>query len=230
MGDTAKTGYRKRIGYQAGLLGGFATLAAAFLAIGDNSTREVIAQRVQEDIRTSLNQVIPKDLHDNNLVTDTISLTDKGRPAIFHIATQKGKFTAAAFNVNAKGYSGNIAIIMGVKANGKILGVRILSHSETPGLGDKIESDKSKWIYSFNGFSLENLPDSDWAVKKDGGKFDQFSGATITPRAVVKAVKAGLKLFESNKQLLISDTEKNTTSTTTPTSTTTKSSVNPHGK
>ena len=227
MADDAKTGYRKSIGYQAGLLGGFATLAAALLAFGDMSTRDAIAQRVQEDVRASLNQVIPKDMHDNNLVNDTISLKDNGRPVIFHVATQKGKFTAAAFNVNAKGYSGNISLIMGVKANGEILGVRVLAHSETPGLGDKIESDKSKWIYSFNGFSLDNIPDSQWAVKKDGGRFDQFSGATITPRAVVKAVKAGLVLFKSQEQNLISNTEKDTKNTTNITNTT---SVNPHGK
>jgi len=93
---------------------------------------------------------------------------------------------------------------MGIKANGEILGVRVLSHAETPGLGDKIEAEKDDWIYSFDGLSLKRFSTEKWQVKKDGGAFDQFSGATITPRAVVKAVKQGLDLFSKYKKQMLS--------------------------
>lgn len=208
MASVNEPSYRKRVGYQAALLGGFATLSAAFLAIGDNSTRDVIAQRIDEDVRASLSQVIPDNLHDNNLLENTLTIDDKGRPALIYRATNKDKTTAVAFSVIGKGYSGDIAIIMGVNANGELLGVRVLSHTETPGLGDKIEEKKSDWIYSFNGLSLENVPESQWAVKKDGGRFDQFSGATITPRAVVKAIKEGLMLFQAHQDQILSNTAK----------------------
>lgn len=199
MGNISEPSYRKRVGYQAALLGGFATLAAALLVIGNITTREAIAQRQAEDIQSSLKQVIPDDIHDNNLLEDTVIIDEKWQSILFYRATLGGKLTAAAFSVYGKGYSGDINLMMGVDTSGNILSVRILSHTETPGLGDKIEEKKSDWIYSFDGHSLSNTPDADWAVKKDGGKFDQFSGATITPRAVIKAVKKGLEIF--NKHL-----------------------------
>jgi RnfABCDGE-type electron transport complex G subunit len=95
-----------------------------------------------------------------------------------------------------KGYNGVITLWIGVSRTGEVLGVRVIKHKETPGLGDKIEPAISDWIHTFKGKSLLNLADKDWAVKKDGGVFDQFSGATITPRAVVSAVNAGLERFE----------------------------------
>lgn len=205
MGELSEPAYRKRVDYQAVLLGGFATLAAALIAIGDASTHDDIAKRLQEDIQTSLSQVIPKDVYDNNLLENTLTLDNKGQPILFYRATKEGKLTAVAFSVSGKGYSGEIVLTMGVDATGQLLGVRILSHSETPGLGDKIEEKKDDWIYSFNGLSLSNTPDVDWAVKKDGGRFDQFSGATITPRAVVKAVKKGLILFKAYRQELLTN-------------------------
>ena len=110
-----------------------------------------------------------------------------------------------AYEVFGYGYGGEIAVILGVEASGQLLGVRVLSHAETPGLGDKIEEKKSNWILAFTGLSLANPPPAHWAVKKDGGKFDQFSGATISPRAVVRAVKTGLKFFEANKAKLLEE-------------------------
>ena len=92
---------------------------------------------------------------------------------------------------------------MGLDSNGEILGVRVISHTETPGLGDKIEIKKSKWILSFNGKSLDNVTYSEWNVKKDGGIFDQFSGATITPRKVVLAIKRGLEFYKSHREELL---------------------------
>jgi len=199
----AEPSYRKRVGYQAGLLGGFATLAAAFLAVGNVSTRATIAQRQAEDIRASLSQVIPDRVHDNNLLQDTATLQHAGQTVLVYRATQKGKVTAVAYPISGKGYSGEISLMLGVSAEAEILGVRVLSHTETPGLGDKIEAKKDDWIFSFNGLSYEETQNPQWGVKKDGGRFDQFSGATITPRAVVKTVKQGLQFFhEHQKQLL----------------------------
>jgi electron transport complex protein RnfG len=100
---------------------------------------------------------------------------------------------------------------MGVSRDGQLLGVRVLSHRETPGLGDKIEAAKATWIHAFEGKSLASPPPDKWAVKKDGGAFDQFSGATITPRAVVRAVKDGLELFARERPRLLGEMEEGET-------------------
>jgi electron transport complex protein RnfG len=97
---------------------------------------------------------------------------------------------------------------MGIDKKGEILGVRVISHTETPGLGDKIEISKSKWILSFNGKSLDNVGFEKWAVKKDNGIFDQFSGATITPRKVVLAIRRGLEFYRANQATLLATGEK----------------------
>ena len=93
-------------------------------------------------------------------------------------------------------------LLIAVDARGRVLGVRVLSHSETPGLGDGIEAARSDWILGFDGRSLDNTPPADWAVRKDGGAFDQFTGATVTPRAVVWAVHDGLRRFQAHRAVL----------------------------
>jgi Na+-translocating ferredoxin:NAD+ oxidoreductase subunit G len=98
-----------------------------------------------------------------------------------------------------------VVSMMGVDGDGKLLGVRVIKHSETPGLGDKIEPAKGEWIHSFEGKFLGGPPAEKFAVKKDGGVFDQFAGATITPRAVVKSVKGGLLFFAKEKGRLLDD-------------------------
>jgi electron transport complex protein RnfG len=92
-----------------------------------------------------------------------------------------------------------VLVLVGIDRTGMLLGARVLKHNETPGLGDKIDLAKSPWILSFDGLSLATLPAAQWAVKKDGGVFDQMAGATITPRAVVKAVKEGLDFFAAHR-------------------------------
>lgn len=194
----ANPSYRKRIGYQAMLLGGMATLASSLLVLGDMETRGDIALRQAEDLKASLRQVLPDEIHDNDLLSDVITLpvkTESGEQLKVYRAHLDGKISAVAFEVSAIGYAGPVTSIMGVKSNGEVLGVRVLSHAETPGLGDKIEIARTKWILSFNGHSLENTSTVQWHVKKDGGEFDQFTGATITPRAVVKSVYKGLQEF-----------------------------------
>jgi electron transport complex protein RnfG len=112
---------------------------------------------------------------------------------------------AVVFQTVGRGYAGPIVCIMGVSRDGQLLGVRVLSHKETPGLGDKIEPARSQWIYEFEGKSLGSPAADKWAVKKDGGVFDQFAGATITPRGVVRAVKGGLELFAREKPHMLGE-------------------------
>ena len=202
MSEQKKPAFQNRVAYHATLLGGFATLSAALLIIGNLTTEGPIEERTAEDMRASLSQVILPELHDNNLLENRISVEDGGHTVDVYRATKGGKLTGLAYQVYGYGYGGEIVLMMGVDTAGQVLGVRVLSHAETPGLGDKIEKAKSRWIYSFDGLSLDNTPDAQWAVKKDGGRFDQFSGATITPRAVVKAVKSGLEFFRIHQATL----------------------------
>lgn len=195
--------YRKRVSYHGALLGGFATLSAAFLVMGDVSTRDAIAQRYAEDLQASLSQVVPARLHDNNLLDNIMTLQHQNNEVIIYQGIKQDQVTAMAYTVSGQGYAGEIILMMGINAEGEILGVRVLSHTETPGLGDKMDTAVDDWIYSFNGLSLDKLPQDKWKVKKDGGEFDQFSGATITPRAVVKAVKEGLDMFVLHKNEIL---------------------------
>lgn len=202
----ANPSYRKRIGYQAMLLGGMATLASSLLVLGDMETRGDIAQRQAEDLKASLRQVLPDDIHDNDLLSDVITLpvkTESGEQLKVYRAHLDGKISAVAYEISAIGYAGPVTSIMGVKSNGEVLGVRVLSHAETPGLGDKIEVARTDWILSFNGHSMENTTTAQWHVKKDGGEFDQFTGATITPRAVVKSVYDGLQEFNKYRSEIL---------------------------
>jgi electron transport complex protein RnfG len=204
MATETEPAYRKRLGYQAGLLGGFALLCTALLLVGNIATHAVIDRRLEEDLQSSLARVIPAQLHDNNLLEGSLAVADRqGTPVRVYRGTRNGQVSALAFRITGQGYSGEIDLILGLDSDGRILGVRVLSHSETPGLGDRIEDTKSDWILGFNGLSLENTPAEQWHVKKDGGRIDQFSGATITPRAVVKAIHEGLEFFQRHRGELL---------------------------
>lgn len=203
MTTQVEPSYRKRVGYQGGLLGMFATLAATLLVAGNVATHDVIEQRKAEDLQYSLGQVIPDVIHDNNLLDDRLVLQHQGKDVVVYRGLKGPEVEAVAYGVQEQGYGGEISMIMGVNRDGELLGVRIISHTETPGLGDRIEAEKDDWIYSFDGLSFEKLPDKKWAVRKDGGVFDQFSGATITPRAVVRAVRQGLVLFHEYRATLL---------------------------
>jgi electron transport complex protein RnfG len=204
MGTPKEPQYRKRIGYQAVLLGGFSTLATALLVAGNLATKDAILERQKEDLLDSLAQVVPDERYDNDLLAHPLEITDeKGKPVTIYRGTVGSQVNALAWEISGQGYAGEIRLILGLDAEGKILGVRVLSHAETPGLGDKIEVAKDPWILGFNGLSLGDPPEGEWAVKKDGGHFDQFSGATITPRGVVQAIKGGLEFFHSNRTELL---------------------------
>jgi len=204
MSVVREPAYRRRLGYQAGLLGGFAMIAAALLISGNIATHDVIRARQEEDLRASLARVVPARLHSNNLLEAPLLINDaQGRPVRVYRGIRDHQVTALAYRVTGQGYAGEIELILGLDSDGKILGVRVLSHAETPGLGDKIEERKSGWILGFNGLSLENTPPAQWAVIKDGGRFDQFSGATITPRGVIKAIRQGLDFYQRNRGELL---------------------------
>jgi len=182
------------------ILGAFCLGFGMLLVMTNSFTKDDIALRAVEDRQNSLAQVIPDSIHDNNLATDTLTLkNDQGNEVVAYLSTKEGKVTGVAFETSSSGYSGAIKVMLGVDLEGKILGARVLSHKETPGLGDKIEVKKGDWILRFTGLSIGNPPLDKWKVKKDGGQFDQFAGATITPRAVVKAIREGLQFFEANK-------------------------------
>jgi electron transport complex protein RnfG len=215
MTAVAEPSYRKRIGYQAGLLGGFTTLAAVLLILGNDSTHEAIAERQAEDLLESLAQVLPERLHDNKLLDNVIQIEDaQGSPVTIYRAMKQARFTGFAFRATGQGYAGDIELILAVKPDGELLGVRVLSHAETPGLGDKIEVERDDWIRGFDGHSLRNTPASAWAVRKDGGQFDAFSGATITPRGVVKAVHESLTFFAAHQNELVVMGDDSETATT----------------
>lgn len=200
---------RGKLHYQAGILAGFALTAAIVLGLADLATRGVIQLRLEEDLKASLDEVIPAGLHDNNLLNDTVTVQSEdanlgAAETVVYLAKKQGAVNAVSFKfVAPDGYAGPVSLVMGIDKKGKILGVRVISHVETPGLGDKIEIAKSKWILSFNGKSLDNVTIAEWAVKKDGGIFDQFAGATITPRKVVQAIRRGLEFYKKNQALLI---------------------------
>lgn len=173
------------------------------LAVTDEVTQDDIAARAIEDKQSSLSQVLPDGIHDNNPVTDTLTLPDEaGREITIYRARRGSRVTGVAYEIFGTGYAGEIRLMMGMDADGKLLGVRVLAHKETPGLGDKIEIKKTDWIERFTGLSLGNPPLERWKVKKDGGQFDQFAGATITPRGVLAAIRGGLAFFDRNKTRL----------------------------
>ncbi|UOA07843.1 electron transport complex subunit RsxG [Methylobacter sp. S3L5C] len=200
---------RPRLEFQTGILAGFALLASILLGVTNCSTQGTIQQRLDEDLNKSLQEVVPASLYDNDLRQDTLTISSAdynigADKTTVYLAKKSGQVTAVCFKFSAPdGYSGPINMIMGLDRDGNILGVRVLAHKETPGLGDKIEVAKSDWILSFVGHSLDNLTSSQWTVKKDGGIFDQFAGATITPRKSVQATYRGLQWFKAHQAQLI---------------------------
>jgi Na+-translocating ferredoxin:NAD+ oxidoreductase subunit G len=188
----------REIGRAALGLGLFDAVASALLAGTHALTRERIQLSTQERLLKNLNTLVPARRYNNTLASDTrrLQVPELGGPVTVYRARRDGKPVAAIFTVRAPdGYSGAIDLLVGVNADGTLAGVRVTAHRETPGLGDKIDLNVSDWILGFDGRSLGDPPPARWAVKKDGGEFDQFAGATITPRAVVAAVRRCLEFM-----------------------------------
>ena len=196
--------WREKLTYQPVSLGIIAMITSAALAFGNHATHTDILKAEERDLQASLAQVLPEGFADNDLLKDTLKIAGAdGVPVTIYRARKAKKVTGAVFQVSGRGYAGEIVILIGIDNTGRMLGARVIKHIETPGLGDKIEVAKSRWILDFDGKSLGTPPADKWAVKKDGGVFDQFAGATITPRAVMKAVKGGLEFYAAHQQEIL---------------------------
>lgn len=185
------------------------TIAGTLSLAVIHQTTEAPISKAEAAVRMALfAQILVPELHDNDLLQDEIKLPAGGdlgnrdETSIYR-ARLKDKPTAVILEATAPdGYSGDIKLLVAIKAGGEIAGVRVLTHKETPGLGDYIDISHSEWIKQFDGQSLVKRNDEAWFVKKDGGQFDFTTGATITPRAVVKAVHKVLKFYSKNQQAI----------------------------
>lgn len=197
------------------ILGLFALITAGIVAATFQGTKERITLEEKRAAEKALLEIIPANRHDNDMLTSVITVPPEqlsqlglNEAADIHVALMGNSPVAVIIpTVAPDGYSGDIKMIVGINSDGSVAGVRVLSHHETPGLGDKIEIRKSDWIRGFEGKSLENPALEKWRVKKDGGEFDQFTGATITPRAVVNAVRNALEYYNQNRDHLFKGTQ-----------------------
>ncbi len=200
----------KKILVTAFLLMLFAILGAALVGLTFIQTEDDIKHNEKMTLLRKLNNIIPAESYDNDLLFDTISikpsaLLSSKEETLAYRARKNNKNIAVVFSsIAPSGYSGSIHLLVGVKADGTLSGVRVIKHRETPGLGDIVEISRSNWILGFDNKSLSNPDKKGWKVKRDGGEFDQFTGATITPRAVVKAVHNALLYFDQNQNMLFS--------------------------
>lgn len=190
------------------MLAVFAIVTTALISLTFIGTRDTIKTQQQQRLLSVLGEVIPPTMHDNLLYQNCTEVINKQlgnqQPHRVYRAYEGDTPVAFAIETTAPdGYSGNIELVVGVNMDMQVLGVRVIDHQETPGLGDKIETSVSDWIYSFSGMSFDPDKLSRWQVKKDGGVFDQFTGATITPRAVVSAVKNTLLFVEREQATLL---------------------------
>ncbi len=198
----------------AAVLGIFALISTWLVAITFDATKEPIAASEKRALLRNLHQLIPPVMHDNDLFTDTITVNDPVHLGIdmplrvFRARKNKQPIAVAMESVAPDGYSGNIFLLIAIRYDGSVLGVRVSKHKETPGLGDAIEIERSDWVTGFNGKSLSTTHDKAWQVEKDGGEFDQFTGATITPRAIVKAVHKALLYYQQHRDSLYIDSNK----------------------
>jgi len=168
-------------------------------------TREPIRSTEQHNLKASLTQLLSPESFNNDPAVDTIYISDpalgSSEPRAIYRARDHDTPTGAVIaSVAPNGYNGDIELLIGLNYQGDIIGVRVITHNETPGLGDDIETGKSDWIYSFNDLAVQQIKPEQWAVKKDGGRFDQFTGATITPRAIVSSVYQVALWYRQNRE------------------------------
>ncbi|MCG5540280.1 MULTISPECIES: RnfABCDGE type electron transport complex subunit G [unclassified Halorhodospira] len=203
MSTPERPSYQQRTAYHVTLLGMVALLSSAALVIADLQTREPIEAARERQIGERIAQVTPVHSAADAPLERTVTVEHDGRRHTGWQHVEGDAVTAVALESQAQGYGGTIRVIVGIDRDGEILAARVTEHRETPGLGDDIEAERSDWIDAFEGRSLGDPPEEAWAVEKDGGEFDQFTGATITPRAVVEAVHAALHAFEAHQDRLL---------------------------
>lgn len=193
-------------------LGIFALVTAGAVTAAQILTAERIDKNIRMAQAKALNEIVPVGSYDNDILEDTLSLQDfdtsllgpiKQSDTISFARLQNRIETVLIPAVAPDGYTQEIRLLVGINADGTLAGVRVTEHRETPGLGDKVDLKKSPWILNFSGKSLTNPNEEGWTVKKDGGDFDQFTGATITPRAVVTAVKRAQQFYNIHKDTLL---------------------------
>ena len=200
----------KNIFITASLLTLFAAIGAALVGVTFIQTEDDIEYNEKLTLLRKLNNIIPAESYDNDLLLDTIiikpsRLLSTKEESLAYRARKNNQNVAVVFSsIAPSGYNGSIHLLVGVNVNGTLSGVRVVKHRETPGLGDVVSITHSNWILGFNDKSLSNPDAKGWKVKRDGGVFDQFTGATITPRAVVKAVHNALLYFDQNQNMLFS--------------------------
>ena len=192
------------------LLALFAVVTTLLIAGTYLQTRDRIALAQRQAEERALLEIIPTSRHDNSMLDDTLPISagtlDLRQDKQIYLAKQGGETVAVIIPATASdGYSGDIDLIIGVNRDGSVAGIRVLSHKETPGLGDKVDLKKSDWILDFDGRSLKNPKQAGWAVKKDKGVFDQFTGATITPRAVVGTTLQVLQYAKAQHKALFAN-------------------------
>lgn len=201
----------RQMAISGGLLAAFAVVGALLLAVSHAVTAPRIAANVQATLERRLGEVVPDGAYDGPITDDTsvidtpdaMAALGTREPVTLYRARRDGDVVAAVFDVTTpEGYGGDIRLLVGVDRDGVVTGVRAVSHRETPGLGDKIETGKTDWILGFTGRSLGDPPAGKWQVERDGGVFDQFSGATITPRAVVRQVARVLTFAQNRHERL----------------------------
>ena len=190
----------------------FASIGTSLLAYVFDITRAPIQASEKEARLALFKEILPVNVYDNDLLKTTVEIDPNDLlgnrvSTIANIAKFNNKTAGVVLEAIAHdGYSGDIKLLIAIRADGSISGVRVLAHKETPGLGDYIDIAHGKWIKLFDDESVHKTPIANWQVKKDGGKFDYMVGATITPRAVVKAVLKALQFYEINKQTLFAVT------------------------
>ena len=192
------------------LLGLFGILGAGLVGFSQDLTIDQIKENERQALLAQLGTLVPSDTFDNDMVADVIEVSDITRLGTettrVYRAKRDGRIIAVVLSpVVTQGYSGPMQLIVGARSDGTLAGVRVLTHKETPGLGDKVEAGRSDWILDFRDRSLVSPPASRWKVKRDGGDFDQFTGATITPRAVVRGVKLALEFVRTNEVALFGE-------------------------
>jgi len=182
-----------------------AAVCTALVATTYLATKDRIAANDKALLEQSLQPALSGIFYDSGVSESRLVIPPPhGLPgsdaAIVYRVYAEDEPVAALFVVTARdGFSGSIRILVGIGVDGTVTGVRILQHRETPGLGDKIESARSNWVFQFDGRSLGNPQASGWAIRVDGGEFDQLTGASITPRAVIKAIRDTLIYFDAHR-------------------------------
>ena len=186
------------------ILSAITFLSSGLLMLSEYLTHDKITEQKKRLLLASLERLIPNHLHDNDLTQDTVMINEKEllghrQEQTIYVGKLENKTTVIAIPVTARnGYSGDINILVGIKANGQVTNVKILEQHETPGLGDLIEAHKSNWIKQFPNQSFSSINKDMWQVKRDGGKFDQITAATISSRAVTDAIKKALLYHEKH--------------------------------